>query len=344
MYDNLNWERRVLTPAMIGLSVLAAGTCLGGRRAEAQLAKRTALGLDLGVGSVLSRYSPEAGDGGALLFLSLRGDYDLTQDLQLQLLLRQWSLPGSNHATMPGVGARFEPYQSELGRAFVDAAVGVAWTRDGSSFGFDLGGGFEVDLPTAPGLGLGPVLRYGQVVNPAARSDADGRAWSLGVSATFHLGRAEAGAATANHGRPAKPPSPYVFKVLDTDHDGVTDDVDQCPEVPAGRHPDAFRRGCPENDEDKDGVADGDDVCPMTPAGDHPDRARPGCPFTDSDGDGIADLDDRCPTKAGPATQDPTTNGCPPPRKAAVRPEKEPPAGLPAPNAAPKRNLTRVPR
>jgi hypothetical protein len=92
--------------------------------------------------------------------------------------------------------------------------------------------------------------------------------------------------------------------------------------VPAGKHPDSFRPGCPENDEDKDGVPDSDDICPTDPMGDTPDRKRKGCPFIDSDGDGIADEDDHCPNEAGPQTDDPKTNGCFPKGKAAPLPEQ----------------------
>jgi hypothetical protein len=138
---------------------------------------------------------------------------------------------------------------------------------------------------------------------------------------------------------------PFVFNVPDSDHDGVTDDVDECPQVPAGRRRDPIRRGCPENDEDQDGITDSDDLCPLTPAGDHPDPARKGCPFADSDGDGIADADDHCPYKSGPASTDPTRNGCPErPKKASRRTKKRQPASgaesLPAPTVTPKRSMT----
>jgi hypothetical protein len=347
MYDKLDRARRFFAPAVIGVSMVGAATLFGERIAQADWSDHTAVGVDLGLGSVITRYSPEAAPGGALLYLSVRADYDLSRELALQLLLRQWSLPGSNHATMPGVGARYVPYHNELGWAYVDGAVGVAFTRDTAGFAFDVGAGFDLEIPTAPGFTLGPVLRYGQVVDPSSISDGDGRAWNVGISGTYHFGRAAAAAAADKARSPSagRPVRPYVFKVQDSDHDGVTDDADQCPDVPAGRHPDAFRPGCPENDEDKDGVPDSDDICPVIAAGDHPDPKRRGCPFIDSDGDGIADLDDHCPDKAGPATNDPATNGCPPPHKPAPYPAA-PPAGsdLPMPGPTSKKSMTRGPR
>jgi OOP family OmpA-OmpF porin len=59
----------------------------------------------------------------------------------------------------------------------------------------------------------------------------------------------------------------------DADGDGVTDDVDTCPDTPAGAAVNAS--GC-ENDADGDGVVDRLDQCPDTPAGTAVDEK--GCP------------------------------------------------------------------
>ncbi|MEZ4601579.1 MAG: OmpA family protein [Syntrophotaleaceae bacterium] len=76
---------------------------------------------------------------------------------------------------------------------------------------------------------------------------------------------------------------------LDSDGDGVTDDLDQCPGTPKGVPVDA--KGCP-LDSDGDGVTDDIDECPGTPQG-APVDAK-GCPL-DSDGDGVPDYRDKCP-------------------------------------------------
>jgi OOP family OmpA-OmpF porin len=55
-----------------------------------------------------------------------------------------------------------------------------------------------------------------------------------------------------------------VAKPLDSDGDGVTDDLDRCPDTPKGVIVDA--KGCP-LDSDGDGVADYLDKCPNTPKG-----------------------------------------------------------------------------
>jgi len=55
-----------------------------------------------------------------------------------------------------------------------------------------------------------------------------------------------------------------VAKPMDSDGDGVTDDLDRCPNTPRGVKVDAH--GCP-IDSDNDGVADYLDKCPNTPKG-----------------------------------------------------------------------------
>lgn len=74
----------------------------------------------------------------------------------------------------------------------------------------------------------------------------------------------------------------------DDDHDGVTNDLDQCPGTPAGVT--VGQNGCPK-DTDGDGVADYLDKCPNTPSGANVDAI--GCPL-DSDKDGVFDYLDQC--------------------------------------------------
>lgn len=98
---------------------------------------------------------------------------------------------------------------------------------------------------------------------------------------------------------------------LDSDGDGVSNRLDQCPNTPKGAKVDT--KGCP-LDSDGDGVFDGLDKCPDTPAGVKVNAD--GCPL-DSDGDGIPDYQDKCPTVPAPGTAD----GCPP---KAVEPQPAP--------------------
>lgn len=106
-------------------------------------------------------------------------------------------------------------------------------------------------------------------------------------------------------GKSSPPPEPVVIEEVekDSDHDGVYDKSDQCPETPAGVAVDT--RGCP-LDSDKDGVSDYLDQCPDTPFGAAVDSK--GCPV-DSDGDGVFDYQDQCPNTPAGAPVD--NNGCP---------------------------------
>ncbi|MDR4497835.1 MAG: OmpA family protein [Candidatus Scalindua sp.] len=104
---------------------------------------------------------------------------------------------------------------------------------------------------------------------------------------------------------------------IDSDGDGVYDDVDRCPDTPKGLIVD--EKGCPEvrkilrADSDGDGVNDDIDECPDTPIGEKVDAK--GCPEVrkvlriDSDGDGVYDDVDWCPdTPKGVAVDG---KGCP---------------------------------
>lgn len=98
---------------------------------------------------------------------------------------------------------------------------------------------------------------------------------------------------------PSKPVITVKPVVLDTDGDGILDDVDKCPTIPGI----AKYQGCPIPDTDGDGVNDEEDRCPTVPGV----AKYLGCPIPDTDGDGVNDEMDKCPTVFGPASN----NGCP---------------------------------
>ncbi len=64
----------------------------------------------------------------------------------------------------------------------------------------------------------------------------------------------------------------------DMDHDGVPDDVDQCPEIPEDRDGFEDNDGCPEIDDDDDGIVDSEDKCPRVPGVPQPGDKN-GCPL-----------------------------------------------------------------
>jgi outer membrane protein OmpA-like peptidoglycan-associated protein len=87
--------------------------------------------------------------------------------------------------------------------------------------------------------------------------------------------------------------------VLDTDGDGINDDMDKCPNEKGV----AKYNGCPIPDTDGDGINDEEDKCPNEKG----IAKYNGCPIPDTDKDGINDEEDKCPSQAGPASN----NGCP---------------------------------
>lgn len=91
-------------------------------------------------------------------------------------------------------------------------------------------------------------------------------------------------------------------KFVDSDGDGIADDIDRCPNTPPGASVDSY--GC-ELDSDGDGVKDSRDRCPGTPRGVPVDSD--GC-AVDSDGDGVTDDMDKCPGTPAGAKVD--ANGC----------------------------------
>jgi OOP family OmpA-OmpF porin len=64
----------------------------------------------------------------------------------------------------------------------------------------------------------------------------------------------------------------------DKDHDGVPDDVDQCPNIAEDRDGYEDNDGCPEMDNDEDGIPDAFDACPNVKGVPNPDPTKNGCP------------------------------------------------------------------
>lgn len=87
----------------------------------------------------------------------------------------------------------------------------------------------------------------------------------------------------------------HYSKLEDMDGDGISDDLDKCPDFPGTRYTD----GCPDGDGDK--VADDEDLCPNEPGS----KKAKGCP--DYDNDGLAGTDDKCPDLYGSKNNE----GCP---------------------------------
>ena len=82
---------------------------------------------------------------------------------------------------------------------------------------------------------------------------------------------------------------------IDSDGDGIPDDVDQCPDMPEDRDGFQDEDGCPDFDNDNDGIYDAQDQCPNEPEDFDGFDDADGCPDLDNDHDGIPDKLDKCP-------------------------------------------------
>ena len=97
----------------------------------------------------------------------------------------------------------------------------------------------------------------------------------------------------------------------DSDHDGVPDDVDRCPNEPEDRDGWQDEDGCPDPDNDNDGIPDTKDKCPNDPEDRDGFEDENGCPDPDNDRDGIPDTFDHCPNEPETINGVEDEDGCP---------------------------------
>jgi surface protein len=98
------------------------------------------------------------------------------------------------------------------------------------------------------------------------------------------------------------------FKLMDSDGDGVTDDIDTCPDTSSGQTVDSNGCSDSEKDTDGDGVTDNLDTCSYTPEGESVDSNGCSDSQKDTDGDGVTDDIDSCTeTRNGVPVDE---NGC----------------------------------
>jgi len=145
---------------------------------------------------------------------------------------------GSSHEG--ALGVRLRPFgalhkDQRLGGVFVDGNVGYVRTGDLNRLGFDFGLGYNAQV--TPGFAMGPVVRYGQILQPDGLDNPDdAQSVSLGLNLAFGTGpRAEAPPVVeAPECPPATPATPVVCPDVtppcpDFDHDGTCDIDDRCP-------------------------------------------------------------------------------------------------------------------
>ena len=106
-------------------------------------------------------------------------------------------------------------------------------------------------------------------------------------------------------------PDPEPPKAVDTDGDGINDDVDQCPNRKELVNQIKDEDGCPEADTDGDKIIDEQDKCPNEAEDPDEYQDEDGCPDRDDDGDGRPDAIDECPNKPEVLNGFEDDDGCP---------------------------------
>ncbi|MCX5797799.1 MAG: OmpA family protein [Elusimicrobia bacterium] len=156
-------------------------------------------------------------------------------------------------------GKPFRPFLA-LGPGWERTVVGQSYTSD--DLGVNAGLGFHWFFTDWLALRVDGRYIYTEIDKLA--SERQHNVEATGGVSFFFGGRPPADAVRA----PEKP--------IDSDHDGVPDGIDQCPDTPAGTEVD--EKGCPVIvDSDGDGVPDPADKCPDTPRGTKVDEM--GCPL-----------------------------------------------------------------
>jgi outer membrane protein OmpA-like peptidoglycan-associated protein len=108
-------------------------------------------------------------------------------------------------------------------------------------------------------------------------------------------------------------PKQITVTALDSDGDGIPDNVDACPHDPEDFDGFQDADGCPDPDNDADGILDVNDKCPNEAEDRDGFQDADGCPDPDNDGDGIPDKADACPNEPEDKDGFQDADGCPDP-------------------------------
>ena len=210
---------------------------------------------------------------------------------------------GAASASGGGLGLRLRPfadsYQGQAASAaglWLAGDVGVAQTNGLTRAKLDAQLGYDF-LDHQGKRAIGPMLSLVHVFQGDSEvRPEDANILLLGVHAMYDFG-----------------PGLNPKLVSDRDHDGIVDDIDQCPEVPEDK--DGFKDadGCPDDDNDADGIADKVDHCPDIAEDKDGFEDADGCPEDDNDKDGIKDKTDKCPDDPEDKDNFEDEDGCPEP-------------------------------
>jgi hypothetical protein len=99
-----------------------------------------------------------------------------------------------------------------------------------------------------------------------------------------------------------------IFELKDDDGDGVTNDIDNCPDTPSGEEVDDSGCSSSQIDMDGDGITNDIDQCENTPTGEEVNENGCSASQLDDDGDGITNDIDQCENT--PNGEEVDANGC----------------------------------
>src|SRR6188768_3240529 len=280
--------------------------CLGAALFLARGAQAEAVRLHGGVAAAhaITGYQKDEFGWGPAGLVALELPLNKLVGLQLQLdtlWLAQGSAPespkfergGAASATSLGLGVRLRPFAADYQGQSPSAAglwlavdAGATLTNGLGRASFDAQLGYDF-LDHKGRRAIGPMLSLVHVFQSdgQVRPD-DANILLLGVHLMYDFG-------------------PGLNPNSDRDHDGILDDVDQCPDVAEDAD------GCPDEDNDKDGIADKVDKCPDAAEDKDGFEDEDGCPDPDNDKDGIPDARDLCPNEPETVNGYADTDGCP---------------------------------
>ncbi len=174
-------------------------------------------------------------------------------------------------------------------------------TSPDTDFATYWGGGARYALTDA--IDLRGDLRIGFT---AARED------SLSLLSELHVGISyNFGGSSPEREEEEEPATPDAPKSSDSDHDGIPDDEDACPELAEIMNGIDDKDGCPEIDSDHDGLLGSLDQCPAAAEDIDGFEDDDGCPEPDNDKDGRPDVIDQCPGKPETLNGFEDEDGCP---------------------------------
>ena len=174
---------------------------------------------------------------------------------------------------------------------------GNATTLDGTDFTLLMELGLDVRLNESLRLNLGASYD----IMPGNKKD------NIGLSSYWGADNVDANTAMVE----AMVGLTWWFGSSDSDHDGIRNKDDQCPDEPEDIDGYNDTDGCPDLDNDGDGINDDLDGCPNEPEDMDGYQDEDGCPDPDNDGDGIVDALDQCPDEAEDLDGFEDDDGCP---------------------------------